>query len=76
MNQWNLPKVKVTLHLTPEAARILHQYAGERNRGLFVSQLLQEQRKRDDIEGEVAAAQAKQNQSVRPNHRHKPKKRR
>lgn len=40
--------VKVTLHLSPEAARILHQYAGERNRGYFVSQLLLAQRQQDE----------------------------
>lgn len=51
--------VKVTLHLTPEAARILQQYAGERNRGFFVSQLLLSQRKRDDAEAQAAAVEAK-----------------
>ena len=44
--------VKVTLHLSPEAARILHQYAGERNRGFFVSQLLLAQREQDEKEAQ------------------------
>lgn len=44
--------VKVSLSLTKEAARILYQYAGERGRGWFVSQLLLQQRKMDDEEGE------------------------
>jgi len=52
--------VKVTLHLTPEAARILHQYAGDRNRGFFVSQLLVAQRRVDDLEKHAAAVAAKQ----------------
>jgi hypothetical protein len=52
--------IKVTLHLTPEAAHILHQYAGDRNRGYFVSQMLLEQRRRDDLESEVIAALAKE----------------
>lgn len=48
-----MEKVPVTLHLTAEAAHILLQYAGERNRGFFVSQLLVEQRRRDDLESRV-----------------------
>ena len=80
MNEWNVEKVKVTLHLTPEAARILHQYAGERNRGLFVSQLLHEQRKRDDLERQAVAAaveaEAQRNRAVRHANGHKSKKRR
>lgn len=56
--------VKVTLHLTEEAANILHQYAGERGRGYFVSQLLVQLRQRDD---EVAQAyERKQKRSVKP----------
>lgn len=53
-----MEKVPVTLHLTVEAANILLQYAGERNRGFFISQLLVEQRRRDDIEGQAVAAAA------------------
>lgn len=58
MEEWNVPKVSVNLHLTPEAAEILRQYAGDRNRGKFVSQLLIAQRQRDDL-------QAKEQRQVR-----------
>jgi len=51
-----MENVKVTLHLTPEAAEILSQYAGERSRGYFVSQLLMALRHADDLEGERIAA--------------------
>lgn len=59
MEDFNAPKVAVTLHLTEEAARILHDYAGERNRGRFISQLLVAQRIADDLEGERVALEAK-----------------
>lgn len=58
--------VKVTLHLSPEAARILHQYAGERNRGYFVSQLLLAQRQQDE-----KVAQRTQNALAAPKKRKK-----
>jgi len=51
-----MENVKVTLHLTPEAAEILSQYAGERSRGYFVSQMLVALRQSDDLEGERIAA--------------------
>lgn len=54
-----MDNVKVTLHLTPEAAAILHQYAGERGRGFFVSQLLLAVRRNDDLEGERLVSGAK-----------------
>lgn len=50
MEDWKVENVSVNLHLTPEAAKILRQYAGERNRGKFVSQLLMAQRERDELE--------------------------
>jgi hypothetical protein len=53
VEDYNVEKVPVTLHLTPDAARILRQYAGERNRGRFVSDLLVQQRMRDDLESRV-----------------------
>ena len=59
MEDFNAPKVAVTMHLTEEAAKLLYQYAGERNKGRFVSQLILEQRRRDNEEGEFVAAQAK-----------------
>lgn len=59
MEDFTSPKVPVTMHLTEEAAKILYQYAGERNKGRFVSQLILEQRRRDIEEGEFVAAQAK-----------------
>lgn len=59
MEDFNAPKVPVTMHLTEEAAKILYQYAGERNKGRFVSQLILEQRRRDDLEGEALAVEAK-----------------
>ena len=52
-----MDNVKVTLSLTPEAAAILYQYAGERNRGYFVSQLLKARRDRDEAEAELLAAE-------------------
>jgi len=53
MEEWNVPNVSVNLHLTPEAAEILRQYAGDRNRGKFVSQLLIAQRQRDDLDAKA-----------------------
>ena len=50
MENWNEPNVVVNLSLTPEAARILNQYAGERSRGKFVSALLVAQRQQDEKE--------------------------
>jgi len=50
-------KVKLTVHVTEEAAGILFAYAGERNRGEFLSQLLIAQRVRDDAEGLRVAAE-------------------
>lgn len=58
MEDWKVEKVPVTLHLTPEAARTLLAYAGERNRGWFVSQLIMQQRRLDDLEGERLAKKA------------------
>jgi hypothetical protein len=53
MESWQpTPNVTVNLNLTPEAAVILKQYAGERNRGRFVSELLVQQRKRDEREAQ------------------------
>jgi hypothetical protein len=52
LENWNEENVTVNLSLTPEAARILSQYAGERSRGKFVSALLVAQRQRDDQEAE------------------------
>lgn len=49
-------KIKVTLHLRPAAAAILSQYAGDRHRGEFVSDLLDAQRARDEAEGARLAA--------------------
>ena len=59
MEDFNAPKVAVTMHLTEEAAKLLYQYAGERNKGRFVTQLILEQRRRDNEEGELLAEQAK-----------------
>lgn len=50
-------KVKVTVHLTAEAAGILRDYASERSRGMFLSQLLVAQRVADDKEGQRVLAQ-------------------
>lgn len=47
------PTVKVTVHLSAEAARILEQYAGERSKGRFLSALLVDLRKRDDAAAEM-----------------------
>jgi len=52
METWKEETVPVTLHLTAEAARILHQYAGERSRGKFVSALLVAQRQQDEKEAQ------------------------
>ena len=52
MENWNEPNVVVNLSLTPEAARILNQYAGERSRGKFVSALLVAQRQQDEKEAQ------------------------
>ncbi len=49
MEDWKVPNVSVNLHLTPDAARILSEYASQRNRGQFISQLLILQRQRDDL---------------------------
>lgn len=57
MKDYNVEKVPVTVHLTPEAARALYAYAGERNRGRFLSDLIMEQRRRDEMEGEAIAAE-------------------
>lgn len=54
-----MENVKVTLHLSPEAAEILRQYAGERNRGYWLSQVILAQRQRDDAEGERIALELK-----------------
>ena len=59
MENYNAEKVAITVHLTVEAAKTLYAYAGERNRGRFLSDLIMEQRRRDDLEGEAAAADAK-----------------
>ena len=53
MEEWKVQNVSVNLHLTPEAAEILREYAGDRNRGKFVSQLLVAQRQRDDLEAKA-----------------------
>ena len=58
--KYNIEKVAVTVHLTPEAAATLRAYAGERNRGRFLSDLIMEQRRRDDLEGQIVARQASQ----------------
>lgn len=47
---WKKVKVPVTVHLTEEAALILHQYAGDRGKGDFLSALLVAQRRYDDLE--------------------------
>lgn len=52
-----MEKVKLTVHVTAEAAGILFAYAGDRNRGEFLSQLLIAQRARDDAEGVRVAAE-------------------
>lgn len=44
-----MEKVKLTVHVTAEAAGILFAYAGDRNRGEFLSQLLIAQRARDEL---------------------------
>jgi hypothetical protein len=58
MKNYNAEKVAVTVHLTEEAARALYAYAGERNRGRFLSDLIMEQRRRDELEGQAVAEQA------------------
>lgn len=50
-------KVKVTLHLTEEAATILARHATERGRGQFVSQLI--------VEKETATMEAASKQSAK-----------
>lgn len=50
MENYNAEKVKVTVNLTAEAAQLLYQYAGERNRGRFLSDLIMNQRRIDDAE--------------------------
>ncbi len=55
---WKNVTVPVTLHLTPEAAQILYDYAGERSRGKFISALLVAQRRQDDVEAERLRAAA------------------
>ena len=60
MQDYNVEKVPVTVHLTAEAARTLLAYAGERNRGRFLSDLIMEQRRRDELEGQAVAKQASQ----------------
>jgi len=57
--------VKVTLHLSAEAAKILYDYAGDRNRGYFISQLLIAQRRADDAEGKRVAEEAKRVRAAR-----------
>lgn len=52
ISHWKKVTVPVTLHLTEEAARILYDYAGDRNRGKFISALLVAQRRSDDLEAE------------------------
>lgn len=54
---YNVEKVPVTVHLTPEAAKTLLQYAGPRNRGRFLSDLIMAQRRRDELEGEMVTNQ-------------------
>jgi hypothetical protein len=65
MQNYNANKVAVTVHLTEEAARTLLAYAGERNRGRFLSELIMEQRRRDELEGEAVAAEAKKQAAER-----------
>jgi len=65
MEDFNARKVPVTIHLTEEAAKILYQYAGERNRGRFLSELLVQQRRRDNAEAEAVAAEAKRMAAVK-----------
>ena len=85
MEDWKVEKVPVTVHLTREAAAILYQYAGERNRGYFLSQMLVALRQRDIEEGERVAREAQESsnkpqapqQAQRsPNHPNKRKNRR
>lgn len=58
VQDWKVENVPVTLHLTPEAARILYDYAGERSRGKFVSALLVQQRANDEKEAVAASVAA------------------
>ena len=58
LQDYTSERVKVTVNLTPEAARTLLAYAGERNRGRFLSDLIMEQRRRDEEEGQRIAREA------------------
>lgn len=58
-------KVSLTVRLTVEAAKVLRDYAGDRNQGRFLSDLIMEQRRRDDLEGELALAEAKKASAAR-----------
>ena len=67
MENWKVENVPVTVHLTPEAVGILRQYASERTKGRFLSELLIAQRRRDEREAERIRAKAvadEQNQAV------------
>lgn len=65
MQNYNAEKVVVTLSLTAEAADVLRQYAGERNRGRFLSDLIMAQRRRDEAEASIAATEAKRQATER-----------
>jgi len=56
VESWKPDNVPVTLHISREAAEILYQYAGERNRGRFVTHLLLEKKKQDELEAATEVA--------------------
>lgn len=57
MEDFKLPKVTVTMRITEEAAETLSLYAGSREQGRLVSQLLAEYRqRREELAAEKEAA--------------------
>lgn len=56
--------VSVTLHITPEAAAILRQHGGERNRGRFLSTVLVEWQHRLQLESQVVSVEASRRPQV------------
>lgn len=60
MEDFNSPKVTVTMRITEEAAETLFLYAGSREKGRLVSQLLAEYRqRREELAAEKEAAAKK-----------------
>lgn len=59
MEDFNSPKVTVTMRITEEAAETLFLYAGSREKGRLVSQLLAEYRQRREHLAAEKEAEAK-----------------